>query len=359
MQKVFLFCACIVISAIGLSQVPDSDGDGIADPDDLCPFVKGTRQDKGCPGKAAPVPVFISLASFDNMLTEVCTNQLNKRLTVRLENNKTLLTTFSYNGENGSLPVYYKQSGPLNVSLMIGLSEKISDTNQVLVSVNELFANSKACDGAYRRVRLTYNHSGKNYSDVYASEDGGVFFYLEKIKTGSRILIRLRINRIRYNEQSEKVNVQPPPPAPQTGCASLETILKSCIEGYSGVKGSFVKEEIPAKYYTTSLPDLGLKEKFVVDSKNIEFANGEMIRKNVVYYSADQEYTSSADALNMYEKMKGLVKNCLTGVVNLTDDKNQKIYELITEYKGRKIRVAVIYLNFFSSNVSVSIKLND
>jgi hypothetical protein len=360
MKKLLVGLMAVFISGALLAQaMPDADGDGIADPDDVCPFEKGTKAGKGCPEKTEKPPVFISREMLENILTTICTNKLTEKIKGVPENNKTYITSFPFNGVSGNLPVYYKQSGRLNFSALIGLSENSGDTSRVLVYINQLLAGSRACDGVYSGVKLTYNHTGRNYSDVYASPEGGVFFYLEKVKSGNKMLIRLRINKLSYNEQPAKAAVKPIPVILQNDCAAMETILEACISGYSRVKGSFVKEEIPARYYTTTLPALGFSNKYVVESVNIEFINGNMVRKNIVYYNADQEYTGSTDALNVYEKMKASIKKCFSGAATVTDDKNQKIYELITDYKGRKIRVALIYLNFFSSSVSVSVKTLD
>lgn len=142
-------------------------------------------------------------------------------------------------------------------------------------------------------------------------------------------------------------------------CTDMEAILNECLNGYKNSKGSFVKKETPASYYNTSLPAVGFEKKFVVESMNIDIQNGEFNRKPVVYYSAEQSFTSADEAMKMYDKVKVTIKKCFSGTVNTTDDKNQKIYELFTSYKGKEIRIALIYLNFFSSSVSVSVKLAD
>ena len=44
-----LFLFFILSCYITYSQLPDSDGDGVFDNEDACPFVKGVKENKGCP----------------------------------------------------------------------------------------------------------------------------------------------------------------------------------------------------------------------------------------------------------------------------------------------------------------------
>jgi hypothetical protein len=358
--KLILFIFGIIFSAGAFSQLPDSDGDGVNDSNDACPFVKGTKGNKGCPEENIPVACnYITAASFDAVLLAVCNNTAHRQVRAKLDNNKNLLTGFTKNGIAQNFPVFYKQTDPNNYSVSIGLSNRLSDTTAILNCINRLFRESSVCNGLYKQVQLTYTPASQKYADVYATDESGVFFYLEKVKSGSKSLVQLRISKLIYKKETEKPAVKNPPSAPANECNDFEQILTECISAYTKVKGSFVKEEVPAKYYTTTLPGLGLAEKYVVESVNVEISSGKVDRRNVIYYSAEKEFGKTDEALLVYEQLKNRLKKCYSGTVNITDDKNQKIYEFFTDYKGKSIRITLIYLNFFSSSVSVSVKLAD
>jgi hypothetical protein len=355
-----LFALCVIFSVPAYSQPPDSDGDGVNDNNDACPFVKGTKANTGCPEENIGATCnYITAASFDAILSAVCNNTAHRQVGSKLENNKNLLTGFTKNGIAQNFPVFYKQSNPNNFSVSIGLSNRLSDTTAILECINRLFRESSVCNSLYKQVQLTYTPASQKYADVYATDEGGVFFYLEKVKSGSKSLVQLRISKFIYKKGTEKPVVKNPPPAPVNECNDFEQILNECMSGYTKVKGSFIKEELPAKYYTTTLPGLGLSEKYVVESVNVEISSGKVDRRNVIYYSAEKEFGKTDEALLVYEQLKNRLKKCYSGTVNITDDKNQKIYEFFFTYKGYNIRAVVIYLNFLSSNVSISIRIAD
>jgi len=360
MKKSIVLIQSLIFSLLLMAQSPpDSDGDGISDSEDVCPFTKGTKASKGCPEAVQPPSCnYIRKINLEAVLSAVCSNTVNRKVKAKLENNKSLLTDFPKNGTAQNLPVYYKQTKPDNYTLTLGLSNRLADTTAILDCINSFFRESAVFNGQYKRVQLTYTPSSKRYSDVYASDGAGLFFYLENIKSAGKYLVQLRIVRITYNETPQQTPVKTPPP-PVNECGDFEKILNECISGYTGVKGSFVKEEVPAKYYNTSLPALGLADKFVVESINVEISNGQIGRKNVIYYSAEKEFTKNDEAILVFEQLKNRLRKCYSGTVNITDDKNQKIYELFFTYKGYNLRAVVIYLNFFSSNVSISFRIAD
>jgi hypothetical protein len=358
--KLILSILGIFFSAVAFSQLPDSDGDGVNDSNDACPFVNGTKANKGCPEKNIPAACnYIASSSFDAILSAVCNNTAHLQVMAKLENNKNLLTGFRKNGLAQNFPVFYKQTDPNNYSVSIGLSNRLSDTTAILDCINRLFRESAVCNGLYKQVQLSYTPASQRYSDVYATDEGGAFFYLEKVKSGGKTLLQFRISKLIYKKEPEKPAVKNPPSPTVNECSDFEQILNECIAGYTKAKGSFVKEEVPAKYYTTTLPGLGLAAKYVVESMNVEISNQQINRKKVIYYSAEQEFDKSSDAMPVYEQLKNRLKKCYSGTVNVTDDKNQKIYELLFPYKGYTIRAVVIYLNFFSSNVSISFRIAD
>ncbi|MBL7746580.1 MAG: hypothetical protein JNM19_04085, partial [Chitinophagaceae bacterium] len=181
MKKSIVLIQSLVFSLLLIAQgPPDTDGDGISDSEDVCPFTKGTKAAKGCPEAVQPPSCnYISKANFEAILSAVCSNTVNRKVKAKLENNKNLLTDFSKNGIAKNLPVYYKQTKPDNYTLTLGLSNRLADTTAILDCINSFFRESAVCNGRYNRVQLTYTPASKRYSDVYAADGAGLFFYLE------------------------------------------------------------------------------------------------------------------------------------------------------------------------------------
>jgi hypothetical protein len=292
---------------------------------------------------------------FEDVMASICDNSVHLKIKGHIQplDNVLYETSFPKNGYKRNLPVYYKQTHKLRFSTIIGLSDDENDLSKVAEDVNSLLAKTNACKQAYRTFNLKLDASTGKYADVSAWDDGGMFMYVEK-EEGR---VQLRVYKINYSEEEKAKKNKPGPVINNNPCDEMEIILKECILGFKNVKGSFVKKETPATYYTTTLPSLGFKNTNVVESVNIEFENGNMIRDKIIYYSADQDFTNGNDALPYYETLKNQLKNCYSGTVNFSDEKNQKIYELFTEYKGYKIRIALIYLNFFGSSVSITFRL--
>ncbi len=298
---------------------------------------------------------FITKEAFEELMETICENRMHQKLKGNLkpEINKWYETTSTFNGVAKDMPVYYLQANMLRFTVKTGLSNNTRDLDKAAAYINGLFEKADACWEAYRNFRLEKDEEKQHYADVYAWDDGGMFVYVEK-ENG---IVQLRIAKINYSE--EQKNKTKNPALPVKGCDDMETILKECVTGFKNVKGAFLRKSTPNEYFSTTLPALGLKDKYVVESVSIDFVGDEMKRKKFVYYNAEENFTSSGDALRVYDKMKTALRNCYSGVANISDETNQKIFELFFDYNGQKIRAAIIYINFLSSSVSVSFRVLD
>jgi hypothetical protein len=290
--------------------------------------------------------IFIDKMIFEDILNAVCKNTFSTRLKNKVipENNQWYETNFKT-----VKPLYYSRVSDKQFNLNTTISTDKNDLQAAVTYINNHMQQTVACLKAYRAIKLTKDEGKQSYSDVYAWDGGGLFVVVAE-KSGE---IQFNLNKITYKEKEPATAA-----VAQSLCIDFEKILSECIAGYQQHKGTFVKKEVPAIYYTTTLPGLGFDKKYIVDSKNINIENGVIGKaKDIVYYNAEQDFTNSDDAMKLYEKVKTTMRNCFSGTTNSTDDKNQKIFEVFTSYKGYTIRIALIYLNFFSSNVSISIKL--
>jgi hypothetical protein len=292
---------------------------------------------------------FIDKIIFEDILKAVCENTILSKLknNVIPKNNQWYETSFAT-----SKPLYYYQVSEKQFDVKTSISASVNNLEAAVAYINSHMQQTVACQEAYRALKLTKDEGKQSYSDVYAWDGGGLFMVVQAYNGE----IQLLINKITYSNEEKKKIVTPD--APKSICTDFEQILTECVSGYRLSKGGFVKNETPATYYTTTLPGLGFDKKFVVESKNINIENGTIAKaKNVIYFSAEQDFTNKDDAIKMYEKVKTSIQKCFSGNANSTDDRNQKIFETFIIYKGYNIRIALVYLNFFNSSVSISIKL--
>ena len=100
MKKILLVLTGLLFAVLLQAQGnTDTDGDGIIDRDDACPNLKGTAAGRGCPEAPKPAACnYISPENFTAILTAICNNTVHRQTTARIENNKSLLTSFPKNG---------------------------------------------------------------------------------------------------------------------------------------------------------------------------------------------------------------------------------------------------------------------
>lgn len=359
LSPAFLFLT-LTGSAVHAQGPLDSDGDGVPDSEDVCPFVKGTVANKGCPAAEAPktpapTTIFIKKELFEDILNNICNNTVQQKVKGKVVNNRVYETSFPKNGPGNNLPVYFEQPRKNNFTVTIGLSNNEADMEAVTVYINGLLSASRACSNGYQRAKLTWANHSKKYSDVLAYDWGGLFFTIETRQEKNTRRVQLKIAKL-LNENTPATKPAPPV-TPVNECADMETIMDACVGGLAQVKGSLVKSQTPSKYYTTTLPALNLPVTQIVETVNIDVSDGKFNRKIVVYYNTEKDCSTSEEALNKYQKLKATLKKCFSGTANESNEENQKIYEFFIQHKGQTIRACAIYLGLFGKyNVSISFR---
>ncbi len=359
MKQLFIFFSFLVFTLTGSSLMaqgaPDSDGDGIPDSEDVCPMIKGTAANKGCPpAEKAQAPaaktVFMKKEAFEDILNAVCNNSFPQKVNGAIKYKKVYETTFPKNGPRNEFPVYFEQTRKnLFVATMV-LSNSVADLEKITSHINELLAGSRACNNAFREAQLSWTPAAKTYSDVLAYDWGGIFFSLGSKKEKNTSRVQLTITKLEYDEAKK-----PAPPVPVVNeCAEMETIMDACVQGLEQLKGSLEKTETPSKYYSTTLPGLGLAKKHIVETIHLDFSEEKFDRKKVVYFNTEKQYTNADEAVAVYRKLKATLKKCFSGTASESDSDTQKIYEFFIEYKGQTIRACPVFLNFLG-NITVSI----
>lgn len=150
MKKIALFFLFILSCYITYSQLTDSDADGVFDSEDACPFVKGVKENKGCPlqsgdqNKSTQLTEFLKAENLNQVIDQLYNDKLENFKNPGIKNNpgEVIVTTFPKNGLANNLEVYYKTNGNGGYQVFLPLSEKETDFNAVLKQVSALSEKS-------------------------------------------------------------------------------------------------------------------------------------------------------------------------------------------------------------------------
>jgi hypothetical protein len=199
---------CFIFSVPAFSQLPDSDADGVPDDEDVCPFLKGIKNNKGCPEeeKKSAAATYITQQNFDEILETICENAMPGRKAAGAIGEKTM-TTFSLNGKDKNLPVtYYVAKDMKSIITHIPLSKVVTEYEEVLKYVNKLFANSSACWGAYKKIVLERPKAGQDASGIYATTQNSLFASLinERVST-TETRVQLNILKTIYPDNKKTI----------------------------------------------------------------------------------------------------------------------------------------------------------
>ena len=132
-----------------LAQPPDSDGDGVPDSEDVCPAVKGTKANKGCPDAAATKTTgYFAKDDFTAILDVICKSELAKyrHPQVPAQQLEGVATTLPQTGVNKQFPVYYSTDGKGSFIAMLILSNQVNEFAKAVDFVQQqLLYNSSSC----------------------------------------------------------------------------------------------------------------------------------------------------------------------------------------------------------------------
>ncbi|MGB3007213.1 MAG: PDZ domain-containing protein, partial [Chitinophagaceae bacterium] len=181
MKKVVFVFLSLLNCFISYGQLPDSDGDGVIDSEDACPFEKGVKENKGCPlqisnknkvtsnsikPKVAPTQStdFLKVDNLKQVIDALCENKQENFKYPGYKNDpgEVILTTFPKNGLANNLDVYYKTNGKGGYQVFLPLSEKEADFNAVLKQVAAL--SEKTIDPFCSFYGFTFNVNRTNDS---------------------------------------------------------------------------------------------------------------------------------------------------------------------------------------------------
>lgn len=263
-MKWFLVGIFVFISTVKIvAQAADSDKDGIPDSEDLCPTVKGTKANKGCPDATAgnKTTDYFAKDDFTTILDVVCKSELAKyrHPQVPAQQLEGIATTLPQTGVSKQFPVYYSTDGKGSFIAMLILSNQPAEFNDAVNFVQQqLLYNSSSCL-AYKLFKPVPTPSGDTTFFAFNQNDEGPLMQIKVYKhrvSASELYVILGV---------EAVPRRAPPAAKVADpalCNDLLKIMEASSEGFKNVRTNPKKNSISGlDDYETSLPGLGLEKK--------------------------------------------------------------------------------------------------
>lgn len=260
----WLISALLIFSTgIALAQSPDSDGDGVPDSEDVCPMVKGTKANKGCPVAAAGAKTtdYFAKEDFTTILDVICKSELAKfrHPQVPAQQMEGVATTLPQTGTSNQFPVYYSTDGKGSFIAMLILSNQPAEFNNAVQFVQQqLLINSSSCL-AYKLFKPVPTPSGDTTFMAFNQNDDGPLMQIKVYKhrvSASEFYIILGV---------EAVPRRAPPVvklADPARCNDLLKIMEASSDGFKNVRSNPKKNSITGlDDYETSLPGMGLETK--------------------------------------------------------------------------------------------------
>jgi len=303
----------IIIAGNALfAQTPDSDADGVPDSEDLCPMIKGTKANKGCPDATAGTKKtdYFAKDDFTTILDVICKSELAKyrHPQVPAQQLEGVATTLPQTGVNKQFPVYYSTDGKGSFITMLILSNQVSEFNNAVQFVQQqLLMNSSSCL-AYKLFKPVPTPSGDTTFMAFNQNDDGPLMQIKVYK-----------HRVSANENYiilgvEAVPRRAPPVAKVADpalCNDLLKIMEASTDGFKNVRSNPKKNTITGKDdFETSLPGLGLQKKKL--RVNDWYDVMELKNQLIITYTADGFFEKKETAEALFNQYVAKLESCGT-----------------------------------------------
>jgi hypothetical protein len=213
MKKIVFVYLSLLSCYITYSQLPDSDGDGVVDSEDVCPFEKGVKENKGCPlqsgnqNKLSQTTEFLKAENLNQVIDQLCNDKLENFKYPGYKNNpgEVILTTLPKNGLANNLDVYYKTNGKGGYQVFLPLSEKETDFNAVLKQVSALSEKSKNTFCSFYGFTFNINRTNDTAFAVVAVMDKETTWQMglyKHLSTPGKKIVLLSI--VKFKSESSK-----------------------------------------------------------------------------------------------------------------------------------------------------------
>jgi hypothetical protein len=303
------FCS-FLLTFLTSAQTPDTDADGVPDNEDLCPKVKGTKANKGCPeaANAAKTTDYFSKEDFTTILDVVCKLELPKyrHPQVPAQQLEGIATTLPQTGANKQFPVYYSTDGKASFIAMLILSNQPAEFNNAVQFVQQqLLMNSSTCL-AYKLFKPFPTPSGDTTFMGFKQNDEGPLMQIKVYKhraSASETYIVLGVETVPRRPQPIAKVVDP------ALCNDLQKIMEASSDGFKSVRSNPKKNTITDKDdFETSLPGLGLQKKKL--RVNDWYDMMELKNHQIITYTADGFFDKKETAQALFNQYVAKLESC-------------------------------------------------
>lgn len=302
----------ILNAGIAFAQAPDSDNDGVPDSEDVCPRVKGTKANKGCPDAAAGTKTtdYFAKDDFTTILDVICKSELAKyrHPQVPAQQLEGVVTTLPQTGVNKQFPVYYSTDGKGSFIAMLILTNQLSEFNKAVEFVHQqLLINSSSC--------LSY----KLFRPVPTASGDTTFMAFNQNDEGSLMQIKVYKHKVSANKNYLILGVEAVPRRPQPVvkvadpalCNELQKIMEASSDGFKNVRANPKKNSISGlDDYETSLPGLGLETKKLRVEDWYDVL--EMKENKIITYDASRFVENKEKAEALFNQYVAKLESCGT-----------------------------------------------
>jgi hypothetical protein len=312
MKKYLIGLLLFMLTLAAAAQAPDKDGDGVPDSEDVCPAIKGTKANKGCPAEAvaAKTTDYFAKDDFTTILDVICKSELPKyrHPQVPAQQMEGVATTLPQTGVSKQFPVYYSTDGKGSFLTMLILTNQVSEFSKGVQFVQQqLLMNSSSCL-AYKLFKPVPTPSGDTTFMAFNQNDEGPLMQIKVYK-----------HRVSANENYiilgvEAVPRRAPPVvkvADPALCNDLLKIMEASTDGFKNVRSNPKKNTITGKDdFETSLPGLGLQKKKL--RVNDWYDVMELKNQLIITYTADEFFDKKETAEALFNQYVAKLESCGT-----------------------------------------------
>jgi hypothetical protein len=245
-----LFLILAAANFLSAQTTTDSDNDGISDSDDACPYVKGTKANKGCPAEQqhGEEKSFVTAAALQSILNAVCDKKLSSFLASGVsERTGTLLpTNLPKTGKNNDYPVYYQTDGSGSYITLVTLSNSPTDNAaaaKYIVDMSEQLQEYKCLNNRTKQIEkskegdITVVKFDKDI--VYGSYDYLEWMVHNYQVSATETFVVLAIKTIPYKviEEATKKQAKEQGVYDKGFCEDILKLISESSNGFKNIKG--------------------------------------------------------------------------------------------------------------------------
>ena len=381
-KKLFFVFTLLFFTNTILAQDGDADGDGVKDNDDVCPMVKGTKANRGCPEPDKPIDKnatntvsvsakaksatgnlnFITNEDFISIMNTVWQQkqELYKDSTVQSGKN-IIKTTLPKTGADKQFPVYYAANGSGRYFTYIILSLNENDFMPALKLMDERIKANASLDcftgddflpRAYE-VNITKTNDSAAFvfsPSEYNMQLFRMMVYKHNPGNGQKN-ITLRVETASSEAVIKQIKLAGTPNT--IFCNEINKVITESNTSFKNIKGDAITGKLGSNYYASKFilsdfEEARINNIQVLDFKTFGFEASKLFQKNEtgaqMYY---QQIISKLDAcLNFsMRKWNNFIKENTT-------------LEYVASDGEKTITVQAKLIKLGSSTTKVSIEVN-